>query len=447
MKNKLLPFFTLTMLIALLLTGCSKSYPGSKKEKELTAQLVQVMLDGLAVTDSLNACFVSGIEACRRFLNEEQDQAALTADVEAALNGIRQLEPVPISQELIHACENSPYSGTDLSGMPSSITMLQQDAADSLEHLLESIELNSEANKLHCMLTVDCYERIMQENLAAYWYAVNEFFTPVTDQTVVSAFCEDVQKLPAYKELATDFAPTKDEALRLQEAHLQQIQSLTDSYALLVGQLQGSLNEQRDAVKQFLIEQLHASEERAQAYIDQVARIASKEQLLEEKKNELAEMQQKLEQLHQQMREKFSPLAEDESGILWGKATRFASAMMYEDAIGCLEMLKTRNDSSFQPECCDAGILFYRSAASTGYTDGIMILLPPPEGSMEPYQVADILVSINGQTFDDQHPFSSFDETRKGPYQAQVLRANDAGSLELIHLDIPEDIHFYCATL
>ena len=106
-------------------------------------------------------------------------------------------------------------------------------------------------------------------------------------------------------------------------------------------------------------------------------------------------MQQKLEQLHQQMREKFSPLAEDESGILWGKATRFASAMMYE----------------------------------------------------EPYQVADILVSINGQTFDDQHPFSSFDETRKGPYQAQVLRANDAGSLELIDLDIPEDIHFYCATL
>ena len=69
MKNKLLPFFTLTMLIALLLTGCSKSYPGSKKEKELTAQLVQVTLDGLAVTDSLNACFVSGIEACRRFLN------------------------------------------------------------------------------------------------------------------------------------------------------------------------------------------------------------------------------------------------------------------------------------------------------------------------------------------------------------------------------------------
>ena len=84
-----------------------------------------------------------------------------------------------------------------------------------------------------------------------------------------------------------------------------------------------------------------------------------------------------------------------ESGILWGKATRFASAMMY----------------------------------------------------MEPYQVADILVSINGQTFDDQHPFSSFDETRKGPYQAQVLRANDTGSLELIHLDIPDDIHFYCATL
>lgn len=40
MKNKLLPFFTLTMLITLLLTGCSKSYPGSKKEKELTAQLV-----------------------------------------------------------------------------------------------------------------------------------------------------------------------------------------------------------------------------------------------------------------------------------------------------------------------------------------------------------------------------------------------------------------------
>lgn len=106
-------------------------------------------------------------------------------------------------------------------------------------------------------------------------------------------------------------------------------------------------------------------------------------------------MQQKLEQLHQQMREKFSPLAEDESGILWGKATLFASAMMY----------------------------------------------------MEPYQVADILVSINGQTFDDQHPFSSFDETRKEPYQAQVLRANDAGSLELIDLDIPEDIHFYCATL
>ena len=34
-------------------------------------------------------------------------------------------------------------------------------------------------------------------------------------------------------------------------------------------------------------------------------------------------MQQKLEQLHQQMREKLSPLAEDESGILWGEGYAF----------------------------------------------------------------------------------------------------------------------------
>lgn len=431
---------------ALLLTGCS-SYPRSRQERELTGQITQAVLDNMTGLDAVSIYYQKGIAACRRYVDGGQNETAWLEEMDTVRNGIRQQAGSPVSQELLDACEDSPFSQTELSVLPDYVENTRDACADDMDFLMDFLSLNVDTNSLYCMLILDNYEEVAQEDLLVFWYGANEFLVPITEQEVWDAFAGEAQKLPSFQQIAKDRAASAEEALALQENHFQQMERLSDELALLTGQMQGELNAEREELKNLLIQRLGMSEDSAQALVDHISRISALEQLVEEEKKELEDKQAQLDTLQQQMREKFAPLEDDDSGILWSKAKRFAGVKMYEDAVGCLELLKDRQDEEFSAECCEAGMVFYRSAPAMGYPYGVMVLSPPPEGEMSPYQVADVVVSINGQPVYDVDTYVAFADVRKEDHTAQVLRKSDTGELVLTSLEVPGGVMFYCVDL
>lgn len=437
----------LAAMVVLLLTGCSSTYPHSRQERELTGQITQLVLDNMTALDAVHSRYQEGIAVCCRYVDGGQDEAGWREAMEAVLNGIHQQAGVPVSQELLDACQDSPFSQTELSVLSDYVGGSREDCADQLEFLMEFLSLNADADPLYCKLILDDYAQLAREELLVFWYGTNEFLAPITDPDVRAAFAGEAQKLSCFGEIAKDLASSAEEARRLQENHLQQMERLVDEQALLTGQMQGDLNTAKDDLKNLLIQKLGMSEDRAQALVEQILRISAKEQLLEAKKREVEDMQKQLETLHQQMREKFAPLPEDDAGILWAKAKRFAGVNMYEDAAGCLELLKDRRDADFSAECCEAGMVFYSEAPAMGYPYGVMVLMPPPEGDMAPYQVADVLVSINGQPVYGVDSYEALADARKTGYTAQVLRITDTGTMALTTLEVPGGVVFYYTDL
>ena len=91
----------------------------------------------------------------------------------------------------------------------------------------------------------------------------------------------------------------------------------------------------------------------------------------------------------------------------------------------CLQVLKEQEDSDFLPEYCDAGIVFYRNAPQMGYAYGVIVLSPPPEGDLEPYQVGDVLVSVEGEPVYTAETYSALRETYPEGYQAGYTAIRD----------------------
>lgn len=432
------------LILALtMLAGCSKGYPSSRKERDLTDQLSREVLDNMAQMDAMQTYYLEGLDACYQYVSGELEEASWDDALEAATQKLSQRTGVTISQELLDACQDSPFSPTELQVLPELVTIFMSQAPNRLLFLQEFIEINIEMDPLCCKLLLDLYQETAQEELLAFWYASIEFFSPITEESVLGAFCEDVRKLPNFQEIAADVPAAKEEAFRLQEHHIHQMENLQDQMALLSGQMQGDINAYHEELMQVLVEDLGLSQERAQAYIETLQRIVSKEQLLEIQKQELAEKKQELEILREEMRTKFAPLSEDEPGILWGKAKHFASVGMYEEAAMCLQVLKAQEDSDFSPECCEAGIFFFRNAPQMGYAYGVIILSPPPEGDLEPYQVGDVLVSIEGEPVYTVESYSTLRETYPEGYQVQILRKSPQGILELMDLTVPSGVQFY----
>lgn len=441
-KRTIVLVLTLTML-----AGCSKGYPGSRKERDLTDQLSCEVLANIAQIDAIQTDYMEGLDACCQYISGEMEEASWNDALDAAIQKLSQHTAVPISQELLDACQDSPFSPTELQVLPELVTTYLDTVPENLLFLQEFIGMNAEMDLSYCKQILDIYKETAQEEMLVFWYSTIEFFLPITEEEVLTAFCEDVQKLPNFQEIAADVPASKDEAVRLQKNHFKQMENLQDQMALLTGQMKGDLNTDYEKLMQMLIGDFGFSQERAQAYIETLRRIASKEQLLTVEKQELEEQRQELEKVREEMRNKFAPLPEDEPGLLWGKAKRFASVKMYEEAAMCLQVLKDQNDSDFSPECCEAGISFYRNGCQMGYAYGIMILRPSPEDDLAPYQVGDILVSIEGEPVYTAESYSALKEAHPEGYQAQILRQCPQGTLELMDLTVPPNVRFYYVDL
>lgn len=269
----------ITALAANFLAGYERKYPNTTKDQVLTNQLISVVMENMLILDQAYAIYQDAIELCRGYANGKLEDDTWFNRLNSVYAHLIDCSGRKISQELLDACKNSPYSASELSALPDFVTASGISKLDSLFFLVKFICLNAPEERLYCKLMLDNYSETAQEEWLNFWYSSSEFFLPITDKSVLDSFIDRVQALSNFQGISVDMPASKEEAQRLQDVHYQRIKELVDNQALLTGQMVQDLQTQQEELESMLQQELGLSQEEARELIDELLRAASREQL------------------------------------------------------------------------------------------------------------------------------------------------------------------------
>ena len=172
-----------------------------------------------------------------------------------------------------------------------------------------------------------------------------------------------------------------DQCLNAMEEKINQI-------AVFVGNMNVNLRQEKKQFGELLVDS-GATQEQANKMVENVMETESQ-------KSELAEMQKKLEEARERVRQKFAPLESDDSGTLWGKGLRFMTVNMSDEALKCVDMLRKKNDPQFSTPVCNAAEAFIRQRSTLSFKSGVLVcFFEPPATSHAIYKIGDIVTHIN----------------------------------------------------
>ena len=173
-----------------------------------------------------------------------------------------------------------------------------------------------------------------------------------------------------------------------------------------------------------------ASQEEAEAAADSLMGNAD---LLAEGEAALNEVQQEMDRLLEEAKEKFAPLESDDGDTLWGKMMRFLNLGMYDEAVSCMDMLreKERGIDPYAEAYTAAAIRFIRNIPATGIDYGLMVTgFEPGIEEHGQYEIGDVIVSLNGSLCRNYEEYSKYKAQvpEGGDFTVVVLRAAQDGS-------------------
>lgn len=267
------------VLAIVFLTGCGKSYPSTAKERTLTDQLIDVVMENMSTMDQAYAAYQEGISLFRSYADGKLEGDAWFDQLDTIYARLESCAGTAISVDLLYACQDSPYSGAELNVLPDFVTMSGADNLDRLMFLEEFVAMNAPEEQLYCKLMLDNYSETAREEWLNFWYSSSEFFLPITDKAVLDSFIDQVQVLSSFQGIPVDMPASKEEAQRLQDVHYQRIKELVDNQALLTGQMVQDLQTQQEDLEAMLQQKLGLSQEEARELVDELLRAASREQL------------------------------------------------------------------------------------------------------------------------------------------------------------------------
>ena len=186
----------------------------------------------------------------------------------------------------------------------------------------------------------------------------------------------------------------------LLEQCLNAMEEKINQIALLVGNMNVDLRQEKKQFTDLLVD--HGATQKAAA--------TTVENIMEQsaQQSELAEMQKKLEEARERLRQKFAPLGTDDCGTLWGKNLRFLTVNMPDEALKCIAVLRKKNDPQFSTPVCNAAEAFIRQRDSLPFKDGVLVcFFEPPATSHAIYQLGDIITHINGKPCSDSEAYAA----------------------------------------
>ena len=137
--------------------------------------------------------------------------------------------------------------------------------------------------------------------------------------------------------------------------------------------------------------ELGATSEQAEEHVGKLRKVL-------ELKKKLAEDQEDLAEAQDRLRKKFAPKDDDDVGMLWGKALRFMSVKMPEDAKLCIDALRKRNTPEFPAAALDVAEAIFLSNDDVPFHGGVLVCgYGPPATSHAIYNIGDVITKVNGK--------------------------------------------------
>lgn len=288
--------------------------------------------------------------------------------------------------------------------------------------------------------------------------SINNDLLQLEAQSIFIGICELLIPVDesALKNFRTEFLPSlrviskglsmwsRDEtSLKSQDKNISsQMLNLLMEYSVFAGEKNKEFMSEKDALLSMLTRS-GMSKAEAQIYIDKLLANSQKSAVLDDKKKDIDDLQKTLEGQKQLLREKTAPKEGDDPYLVWGKALRFLTVKMYEDAISALQfyLLQVKDTDKDAPVYVPAAINFIKSISSTGIDYGVLVAAyEPGKPQHSVYKIGDIIVAINKMPCKNTNDFKKI---RGGipsdsSYKASILRPDEKGILKIIDLEIPE---------
>ena len=180
-------------------------------------------------------------------------------------------------------------------------------------------------------------------------------------------------------------------------------------------------------------EELRENLKKIGATPEQIESTVSKMEKLQEMKGQLADAKKSIEDAKARARVKFAPKSTDDVGLLWGKALRFLSLDMKDEALNVVLVLRKKESPEFPPEACTAAEAFICARGRLPFVSGVMVTgIEPPAKGHAIFKIGDIIIEQDGKAI---YGFKDYCAKEGAVYL--VCRYNGKGSFDRMSLKMP----------
>jgi hypothetical protein len=418
------------------------TYPVSKSQKNDVKNMLYYVQMNLTVLDTMFSTYQTALKDCQDYLLNPD--AASYQSVVSWLNNTKDTlkkqseQAFPLSKELYDAVSNTKISISDLtalSQMPKTFLQQYEDSINNLEYSMDPAKPFDSAQR-NRIVTIN--SDLLKLDAQSVFIGTCELLLPVSED--------------ALKDFRTEFLPSlgvisnniqlwsRDETtLKGQDKNIEtQQQNLITEYATFVGDYNKDFLSEKEALVSLLM-QSGMTKEAAENYVN---KYLGDSQSLQNKQAELEALQKELENQKQLLREKFAPKDTDDPYLVWGKALRFLSVKMYDDAVNAFQFYlnMVRKTDSEAPIYVPAAINFVKNISSTGIDYGVLVAGYEPGKPKNPYyKTGDIVIAVNNTVCKNYDDFAKIRQSmsQDSSYTVTIMRADESGKFKVIDVKIP----------
>lgn len=448
----------LALGIGITIDSWNAQYPRTVAEQNLTKEVIYYVGRNLTYFDILADAKADALSAARRY-QQTGERPELYDAFAVSLNTLNNtdLTSAAPSETFLNQLAESPFDSAEFTAIHQELLQFRQSCLEELNYIRQLFEPGfylAESQKLE---TVDNYEAYLENETQAYAYAANRMLLPITDHDALDLFWEDI--LPELERIPlraanwnTDGAALEaaiDECVNNMENAIHNLEKILGNATVVVGQerekliaayeTMGYTREDAEKIVELVLLGYNGEQsklivalekqgytqdqtlaiydytqqgftlERAQVLVDYESLDLEEEEAWaedyyithgysKEAAAERAAQYMELEQKQYEFRLQMCGLTTDDENTLWYKMIRLRNAMLYTEAVECLELyaaLKEESDPLVYAYLVSV-VAQISQIPDTGIDYGaVVVAYTYPDHPV--LQIGDIVIAVNGE--------------------------------------------------
>ncbi|NLO41170.1 MAG: toll/interleukin-1 receptor domain-containing protein [Ruminiclostridium sp.] len=418
-----------------------KTYPVSIREKNDVKDLLYYEQINLTILDTMYYTYREALKSCEDYLRDPSAPAyqELVSYLENAREQIQNQsgQVIQLSDALSSALSDTEVDIANVKALADLPGFVYTELDDIIVYFKKFLDPDLPLDMVTRHRIVEIDKELLQLDADFIFLSTCELLLPIDERVLEDFRSKFLPSLSVISEKMQLW--TRDETTL--KAQLESIETKQDNlmreYATLVGDTNKDFLAQKDALINLLVASGLTMEE-AQ---NQVNGYMAKAQNVDNLKDEVETLQERLEKEKQALKEKCKPLSTDAPYLVWGKALRLLKVGMYEDSIEVFQFYlnMVRNTDPQAEIYVPAAIRFIKNIGETGIDYGILVTGYETDKPQNPYyQIGDIIIAVDNnvcETYDD------FVAIRQGApadenFTVTILRADENGMLKAIDIQM-----------